>query len=84
LITGADIEKRITFTSASKDPNGQLRCGAAVGPGPEFLERAKALLEAGADALFIDAATGHTSRVMDVIEKLRELGETPVVAGNVV
>jgi len=36
LITGADIEKRITFTSASKDPNGQLRCGAAVGPGPEF------------------------------------------------
>ena len=84
LITGADIEKRITFTSASKDPNGQLRCGAAVGPGPEFLDRAKALLGAGADALFIDAATGHTSRVMEVIEKLRELGDTPVVAGNVV
>ena len=34
LITGADIEKRITFTNAAKDPNGQLRCGAAVGPGP--------------------------------------------------
>lgn len=84
LITGADIEKRITFTNAAKDPNGQLRCGAAVGPGPEFLERAKALIDAGADALFIDAATGHTTRVMEVISKLRELGDVPVVAGNVV
>lgn len=84
LITGADIEKRITFTSAAKDPNGQLRCGAAVGPGPEFLERAQALIAAGADALFIDAATGHTARVIEVVEKLRELGDVPVVAGNVV
>ena len=84
LITGADIEKRITFTNAAKDPNGQLRCGAAVGPGPEFYDRAQALIEAGADALFIDAATGHTSRVMEVIEKLRGLSDRPVVAGNVV
>ena len=84
LITGADIEKRITFTDAAKDPNGQLRCGAAVGPGPEFLERAKALIDAGADALFIDAATGHTTRVMEVIDTLRGLGDVPVVAGNVV
>ncbi|MDB4310563.1 IMP dehydrogenase, partial [Akkermansiaceae bacterium] len=84
LITGADIEKRITFTNAAKDPNGQLRCGAAVGPGPEFYDRAQALIEAGADALFIDAATGHTSRVMEVIEKLRSLSDLPVVAGNVV
>ena len=84
LITGADIEKRITFTDAAKDPNGQLRCGAAVGPGPEFLERAKALIDAGADALFIDAATGHTTRVVEVIDTLRGLGDVPVVAGNVV
>ncbi len=84
LITGADIEKRITFTDAAKDPNGQLRCGAAVGPGPEFLDRAKALIDAGADALFIDAATGHTSRVIEVVEALRSLGDVPVVAGNVV
>ena len=84
LITGADIEKRITFTNAAKDPNGQLRCGAAVGPGPEFYDRAQALIEAGADALFIDAATGHTSRVMEVIETLRGMSSLPVVAGNVV
>lgn len=84
LITGADIEKRITFTNAAKDPNGQLRCGAAVGVGPDCVERGQALIAAGVDALFIDAATGHTSRVMEVIAKLRELGEVPVIAGNVV
>lgn len=84
LITGADIEKRITFTSAAKDMNGQLRCGAAVGPGPEFKERAQALIAAGADALFIDAATGHTTRVIEVVKELASLGNTPVVAGNVV
>ena len=84
LITGADIEKRITYTSAAKDPDGRLRCGAAVGVGPDFKERGQALIEAGADALFIDAATGHTDRVMDVITELRALGDLPVVAGNVV
>ncbi len=84
LITGGDIEKRITFTNSAKDPNGQLRCGAAVGVGPDFIERAQALISAGADALFIDAATGHTTRVMEVIEKLRELSDRPVIAGNVV
>lgn len=84
LITGSDIEKRVRFTNAAKDENGQLRCGAAVGVGPDVRERAMALMEAGADALFIDAATGHTKHVMAVIEMLRELGDLPVVAGNVV
>ena len=84
LITGSDIEKRITFTNAAKDLNGQLRCGAAVGVGPDCIDRAKALLAAGADALFIDAATGHTRHVMNVIEQLRGLSDRPVVAGNVV
>lgn len=84
LITGSDIEKRITFTNAAKDSNGQLRCGAAVGVGPDCIDRGRILIEAGADALFIDAATGHTRHVMDVIAKLRALSEVPVVAGNVV
>ncbi len=84
LITETDIRKREFFQGSSKDEFGRLRCGAAVGPGPEFLERAQALLEAGADALFIDAATGHTTRVLEVISKLRELSDKPVVAGNVV
>lgn len=84
LITGSDIEKRITFTNAAKDPGGRLRCGAAVGVGPDCVERGQAMIDAGADALFIDAATGHTSRVMEVISKLRSLSNIPIVAGNVV
>ncbi|MES2996535.1 MAG: IMP dehydrogenase [Verrucomicrobiota bacterium] len=84
LITGSDIEKRITFTNSAKDEQGRLRCGAAVGVGPDCVDRAQALIEAGADALFIDAATGHTRRVLDVIGQLRSLSAVPVVAGNVV
>ncbi|MFZ9935865.1 MAG: IMP dehydrogenase [Luteolibacter sp.] len=84
LITGSDIEKRITFTHAAKDEQGRLRCGAAVGVGPDCVDRGRALIDAGADAIFIDAATGHTRIVMDTIGKLRALSDLPVVAGNVV
>jgi len=86
LITKQDIEKMRTFTNAAKDEQGRLRVGAAVGVGPDCVERGKAMQAAGADAVFIDAATGHTTRVLQVIEQLRSaLGDkTPVVAGNVV
>ena len=84
LITGSDIEKRITFLTSAKDENGRLRCGAAVGVGPDCIDRGQALIDAGADALFIDAATGHTHHIMNVIGKLRALSDVPVVAGNVV
>jgi IMP dehydrogenase len=86
LITKQDITKRQMFTTAAKDENGQLLVGAAVGVGEDCAERGAALVSAGADAIFIDAATGHTSRVAAVIKKLRDtLGNSiPVVAGNVV
>ncbi|MEQ1747931.1 MAG: IMP dehydrogenase [Prosthecobacter sp.] len=86
LITKQDVVKRQMFTSAAKDANGQLRVGAAVGVGDDCADRGATLVAAGADALFIDAATGHTSRVADVIAKLRARlgGSIPIVAGNVV
>jgi IMP dehydrogenase len=86
LITRTDIEKRQMFTSACKDAQGRLRVGAAVGVGEDCIERGKELIAAGADALFIDAATGHTTRVLSVVSRLREaLGaNVPIVAGNVV
>lgn len=85
LITAQDIENRQNFENAAKDPNGQLRVGAAIGVGEDCFDRAMGMVEAGADALFIDAATGHTKRVIDVLEKLKsDYGNTPVVAGNVV
>jgi len=84
LITGADIENRLTFTNAAKDGSGHLVCGAAVGVGGEYIERAKALQDSGVDAIFIDAATGHTSRVLHVIEELTNTVSLPIIAGNVV
>lgn len=86
LITKQDVVKRQMFTNAAKDANGQLRVGAAVGVGEDCADRGAALVAAGADALFIDAATGHTTRVADVIRRLRErVGDLiPIVAGNVV
>lgn len=86
LITRTDIEKRAMFTSSCKDNQGRLRCGAAVGVGEDCVDRGKALVAAGADALFIDAATGHTTRVIKVVNDLRNAlgGSVPIVAGNVV
>jgi IMP dehydrogenase len=86
LITRTDIEKRAMFTDSCKDSQGRLRVAGAVGVGEDCVDRGKALVAAGADALFIDAATGHTTRVIRVVNNLREaLGaHIPVVAGNVV
>jgi len=85
MVTRKDVEKRQFFTQANKDPNGQLRVAAAVGVGPDCYDRAVAMKEAGADAVSIDAATGHTTRVLEVVEKLKSLlGNVAVVAGNVV
>lgn len=84
MITAQDIENRQKFLNAAKDPNGQLRVGAAIGVGEDCFDRAKAMCEAGADAVFIDAATGHTKKVLDVVEKIKSQYDTPVVAGNVV
>jgi IMP dehydrogenase len=86
LITRTDIEKRQHYTSAAKDAQGRLRCGAAIGVGDDCIDRAKALLAAGADALFIDAATGHTTRVVSVVSRVRDAigNAVPIVAGNVV
>ncbi len=85
MITSQDIKKRAMFTEAAKDGRGRLRVGAALGVGGDSLDRAAAVIEAGADAVAIDAATGHTSRVMDLVSNLRSrYSDIPVIAGNVV
>ena len=85
MITSQDIQKREMFLEAAKDERGQLRVAAAIGVGGDALERAAAVIEAGADALGIDAATGHTSRVMDMVQLLKSRHpQIPVIAGNVV
>jgi len=85
MMTGADIEKSTRFQDAAKDEQGHLRVGGAIGVGPDAVERAQALMDAGCDALFIDAATGHTETAMRVLEKVKaNVPDSVVVAGNVV
>ena len=62
LITVKDISKRIEYPDATKDDQGRLRVGAAVGVGPDALERAAALVDAGVDVLVVDTAHGHSQR----------------------
>jgi len=84
LITSKDITKRRQFPTATKDAKGRLRVAAAVGVKGDYLERSQKLLEAGADALVVDIAHGHSTYAIDTVKQIkRELGEVEVVAGNV-
>jgi IMP dehydrogenase len=84
LITVKDIQKRVEFPQATKDPQGRLRVGAAVGVGPDALERAEALIAAGADVLVVDTAHGHSAGVVEMVSRIAGLsGEFEVIAGNI-
>ncbi|MCU1454655.1 MAG: guaB [Acidimicrobiales bacterium] len=83
LITVKDIQKRIQYPDATKDDRGRLRCGAAVGTGPDAFERAGALVDAGVDLLVVDTAHGHSSGVIEIVRKVVEEFAVPVIAGNV-
>jgi IMP dehydrogenase len=84
LITVKDIIKRQQFPNANKDGHGRLRVAAALGVGRDARPRAAALLDAGADALVVDSAHGHSSGVLDVVAELREaFPDAQLVAGNV-
>ena len=83
LITVKDIQKRIDFPSATKDETGRLRVGAAVGVGPEALERAEALVDAGVDVLVVDTSHGHSRGVVDAVRRIKERWDVQVVAGNI-
>ncbi len=84
LITVKDIYKRRQFPNACKDDHGRLRVGAAVGASLADLERARAVIEAGADVLVVDTAHGHSKGVLDAVTRVREaFPDVSLVAGNV-
>jgi IMP dehydrogenase len=84
LITVKDIQKKIEFPSATKDEQGRLRVGAAIGATGDYLERAAELAREKVDVLAIDTAHGHTTRVMEAIREVkRKLPEMQLLAGNV-
>src|SRR5919106_1140839 len=83
LITVKDISKRIKYPEATKDDQGRLRVGAAVGVGNDALERAAALVEAEIDVLVVDTAHGHSHGVLDVVRAIKREHDVEVIAGNV-
>jgi IMP dehydrogenase len=84
LITVKDIQKKIKYPNACKDEQGRLRVGAALGATGDFLERAAELVKAKVDLLVVDTAHGHSTRVLEAVEKLKDkFPQVDLVAGNV-
>ncbi|MGH3567535.1 MAG: IMP dehydrogenase [Pseudonocardia sp.] len=85
LITIKDFNKTEKYPLATKDPDGRLVVGAAVGVGEDAYVRAMGLVSAGVDVLMVDTAHGHSRRVLETVAKLRaEVGDSvDVVGGNV-
>jgi IMP dehydrogenase len=83
LVTVKDIKKRIEHPLATKDEQGRLRVGAAVGVGPDAAERAASLVAAQADLLVVDTAHGHARAVVEMVRGLKRDHDVEIVAGNV-
>ncbi len=85
LITVKDFVKTEQHPDATKDSDGRLLVGAAVGVGDDAWERAMALVDAGVDVLVVDTAHAHNRLVLDMVSKLKgEVGhKVEVVGGNV-
>ena len=80
LVTIKDIKKRIEYPHSNKDAFGRLIVGAAIGVGQ--MDRAKALVGAGADVLVLDSAHGHSKGILDTVKTIKESLEVDVIAGK--
>ena len=84
LITVKDIHKRRAYPFAAKDHEGRLMVAAAIGASGDYLARAKALIDAGVDALIIDTAHGHSQGVLDATATIRQAHpDVQLIAGNI-
>jgi IMP dehydrogenase len=84
LITVKDIQKKLKYPHASKDEQGRLRVAGAIGATGDFLERAAELVKYRVDALAIDSAHGHSSRVLEAVAEVKKaFPDVDLFAGNV-
>ena len=84
LITIKDIEKVLKYPRSAKDSAGRLLCAAAIGVTRDVLDRAGALIDAGADALVLDSAHGHSANIMRCTAAVKErYPDIQLIAGNV-
>ncbi len=84
LITVKDIQKKLKYPNAAKDPQGRLRAAAAIGATGDFMERAQELVRRKVDVIAIDSAHGHSQRVMDAVRAVKQaFPDVQLLAGNV-
>lgn len=85
MITVRDIQRNRDNPDSCRDDRGRLRVVGATGTGEKGVARALALFAAGADAVAVDTAHGHSHGVLDTVKKIRELGgdDVQIIAGNV-
>jgi len=83
LITVRDILNKKQYPNACKDRAGRLRVGAAIGAGPDAVERAGELVKAGADVISLDSAHGHSANVLRTLREVKRRYGCEVIAGNV-
>lgn len=83
LFTVKDFVKSDKYPSATKDADGRLMVGAAVGVGPDAEKRAHALIDAGVDVLVVDTAHGHSRAVVEMVSLLKRTTSVDIVGGNV-
>ena len=84
LVTARDISRQRDVPFATRDSQGRLMVGAAIGATGDYLERAAELIKAGVDVLVIDIAHGHSIVMQRAMEQFRKrFGDVDVIAGNV-
>ena len=84
LITIKDIQKATKYPNSAKDERGRLLCGAAIGVTADVLDRAGALLSAGADVLVLDSAHGHSMNTAKTTEKVKNtFPDCQLIVGNI-
>ena len=84
LITVKDMDKALSHPNACKDSRGRLRVAAASTVGQSGYDRAIALIDAGVDAVVIDTAHGHSSKVIEIVERLKtDYPKSQIIAGNI-
>jgi IMP dehydrogenase len=84
LVTVKDIEKAQKYPNASKDEHGRLRVAAATSVGEDGFQRTERLMDAGVDLIVVDTAHGHSSRVLEMVTRIKKLSNrVQVIAGNV-
>ncbi|GAA1440007.1 IMP dehydrogenase [Leifsonia poae] len=86
LITVKDFDKSEKYPNATKDDEGRLRVGAAIGFFGDAWERAMALVDAGVDVIVVDTANGDSAGVLDIIRRLKaepRAAHVDIIGGNV-